>query len=200
MSIAVTGIKPTGLPHLGNYLGMIKPALDLARDHEALYCIADYHALTAVRDGARLRALTYELAATLLALGLDATRTALYRQSDMPQVCEMAWILSCVTPKGLLNRAHAYKAAVDANRQQGREGDVGVRAGLYNYPILNGGRHLVPGRAGGAGRPRPDTTCRGRRRHGRCVQRGLRADLDGAARADRRTRDDHPEPGWSQDE
>src|SRR2546422_1082035 len=90
MSIAVTGIKPTGLPHLGNYLGMIKPALDLARDHEALYFIADYHALTAVRDGARVRDLTYELAATLLALGLDATRTALYRQSDVPQVGELA--------------------------------------------------------------------------------------------------------------
>ena len=145
MSIAVTGIKPTGLPHLGNYLGMIKPALDLARDHEALYFIADYHALTVVRDGARVRALTYELAATLLALGLDTTRTALYRQSDVPQVCELAWILSCVTPKGLLNRAHAYKAAVDANRQQGREGDVGVSAGLYNYPILMAADILYPG-------------------------------------------------------
>jgi len=145
MGIAVTGIKPTGSPHLGNYLGMIRPALELAHQYEALYFIADYHALTRLRDGRRVRDLTYELAATLLALGLDPTRAALYRQSDVPEVCELSWILSCVTPKGLLNRAHAYKAAVENNRRQGHDPDVDVNMGLYNYPILMAADILYPG-------------------------------------------------------
>ncbi len=145
MSIAVTGIKPTGSPHLGNYLGMIRPALELAHQYEALYFIADYHALTRLRDGRRVRDLTYELAATLLSLGLDPTRVALYRQSDVPEVCELSWILSCVTPKGLLNRAHAYKAAVENNRRQGHDPDVDVNMGLYNYPILMAADILYPG-------------------------------------------------------
>ncbi len=145
MGIAVTGIKPTGSPHLGNYLGMIRPALEVAHQYEALYFIADYHALTRLRDGRRVRDLTYELAATLLALGLDPTRAALYRQSDVPEVCELSWILSCVTPKGLLNRAHAYKAAVENNRRQGHDPDVDVNMGLYNYPILMAADILYPG-------------------------------------------------------
>ncbi len=145
MSIAVTGIKPTGSPHLGNYLGMIRPALELAHSYEALYFIADYHALTRLRDGRRVRDLTYELSATLLALGLDPTRAALYRQSDVPEVCELSWILSCVTPKGLLNRAHAYKAAVENNRRQGHDPAVDVNMGLYNYPILMAADILYPG-------------------------------------------------------
>ena len=145
MKLAVTGIKPTGTPHLGNYLGMIRPALELVGEHEAFYFIADYHALTSLTDGEQVRTLSYEVAATWLALGLDPARAALYRQSDVPEVCELAWILSCVTPKGLLNRAHAYKAAAEDNRRRERDPDAGVNAGLYSYPILMAADILFPG-------------------------------------------------------
>ena len=134
--VVVTGIKPTGEPHLGNYLGMIRPALDLAATHEAFVFVADAHAMTTVADPADLARQTRRVAATLLALGLDPGRTALYRQSDVPEVFELAWMLACETPKGVLNRAHAYKAAVDANRRGGRPADDGVSAGLYTYPVL----------------------------------------------------------------
>lgn len=136
MKRAVTGIKPTGTPHLGNYLGMIRPALELAQRYDAYYFIADYHAMTTMKDGQRIRDLMYIAVATWLAMGLDPTRCTLYRQSDVSEVCELAWILSCVTPKGLLNRAHAYKAAVEANRGSGRDSDSSVNAGLFNYPVL----------------------------------------------------------------
>lgn len=136
MSRTVTGIQPSGTPHLGNYLGMIQPALELARHYEAFFFIADYHALTRVQDPERLRQLTGEVAATLLALGLEPSRTVLYRQSDLPEVCELACILACRTPKGLLNRAHAYKAAIADNRLAGRGEDAGITMGLYNYPLL----------------------------------------------------------------
>lgn len=132
----VTGIKPTGTPHLGNYLGMIRPSLALAGRSDALYFIADYHALTTLRAPAALSRLTREVAATWLALGLDPRVSVLYRQSDLPEVCEMAWLLACSTGKGLLNRAHAYKAAVAANRARGVDDDAGVNAGLFNYPVL----------------------------------------------------------------
>ena len=145
MKLAVTGIKPSGTPHLGNYLGMIRPALELAQHYEALYFIADYHALTTVREADRIRRLTYEAAATWLALGLDPESMALYRQSDLPEVCELAWILCCVTPKGLLNRAHAYKAAVEENRQRDRDPDAGVSMGLFNYPVLMAADIMLPG-------------------------------------------------------
>jgi tryptophanyl-tRNA synthetase len=134
--IALTGIKPTGSPTLGNYLGMIRPALALAERYRPLYFIADYHALTTVRDADELRSLTRELAATWLALGLDTDRGLLYRQSDVPEIFEITWILSCFAPKGLLNRAHAYKASVDANEEAGRPPDDGVNMGLFNYPVL----------------------------------------------------------------
>jgi len=136
MKTAVTGIKPTGIPHLGNYLGMYRPALELARDHEAFYFIADYHALTMRAPPEVRRELSHEVAAASLALGLDPSQAVLYRQSDLPEVCELAWILACVTPKGLLNRAHAYKAARDANLASGRDADLGVNVGLFNYPVL----------------------------------------------------------------
>jgi tryptophanyl-tRNA synthetase len=136
MQRTVTGIKPTGRPHLGNYLGMIRPALDLSRSAEMLCFIADYHALTVTPTPAELRERVLDLAATLLAFGLDTERTALYRQSDLPEVCELAWILGCVTPKGLLNRAHAYKAATAANAALGRDPDEGINVGLYSYPVL----------------------------------------------------------------
>lgn len=148
--ITLTGIKPSGTPHIGNYLGMIRPALELAEKYQALYFIADYHALTTIKDGKELKELTYEVAATWLALGLDPEKVIFYRQSDIPEVLELAWILACFTPKGLLNRAHAYKAAVDENLAAGESPDEGINAGLFFYPVLMAadillfGTHYVP--------------------------------------------------------
>lgn len=148
--ISLTGIKPSGRPHIGNYLGMIRPALELANTYDAYYFIADYHALTTVRDAAEIKNSSYELAATFLALGMDPERVVFFRQSDVPEIFELTWILTCFTSKGLLNRAHAYKAAVDKNIAGGVEPDAGVNAGLYNYPalmaadILLYGSHIVP--------------------------------------------------------
>jgi tryptophanyl-tRNA synthetase len=134
--VAVTGIQASGRAHLGNYLGMIRPALALAASHDACYFIADAHALTTLRDGAALRRHTLQIAATWLALGLDPRRTTLYRQSDLPEIFQLAWVLACYTGKGLLNRAHAYKAAVAANRAAGRPDDHGVNGGVFGYPVL----------------------------------------------------------------
>ena len=134
--IALTGIKPTGQPHIGNYLGMIKPALELAKDYQALYFIADYHALTTVKDKKELQDLTHQVAATWLALGLNPEQVIFYRQSDIPEVFELTWILSCFTAKGLLNRATAYKAKVDENVEAGREKDENINNGLFTYPVL----------------------------------------------------------------
>lgn len=133
----LTGIKPTGHPHLGNYIGAIKPALQLSkqREGEALYFIADYHALNAVQDPKEFREYTKEVAATWLSLGLDE-HVIFYRQSDVPEILELYWILACLTPKGLMNRAHAYKAKVDQNIEAGIDVDTGVNMGLYTYPIL----------------------------------------------------------------
>jgi tryptophanyl-tRNA synthetase len=148
--IALTGIKPTGTPHIGNYLGMIRPALELAHSYRALYFIADYHALTTERDPERLKRQTYEVAATWLALGLDPAEVIFFRQSDIPEVFELTWILSCVTAKGLLNRAHAYKAIVEENIRQERNTDDTINAGLFSYPVLMAadillfGTHVVP--------------------------------------------------------
>jgi len=133
---ALTGIKPTGTPHLGNYLGAIKPALTLAETYQAFYFIADYHALTSVHDTAMMQEYIYEVVSAWLALGLDPEKVTFYRQSDIPEIFELTWVLSCFTAKGLLNRAHAYKAAVDINRSEDRDEDFGVNAGLYNYPVL----------------------------------------------------------------
>jgi tryptophanyl-tRNA synthetase len=134
--IALTGIKPTGIPHLGNYLGMIRPALALMETHEAYYFIADHHALTTFESARALRRRVHEAAATWLAAGLDPERVVFYRQSDIPEVFELAWILACFTPKSLLNRAHAYKAALDDNRAGGRSPDHQINTGLFAYPIL----------------------------------------------------------------
>lgn len=134
--ISLTGIKPTGTPHLGNYLGMIQPALNLVQHYQPIYFIADYHALTILHDSDMLRQHTYELAATWLALGLNPDNVIFYRQSDVPEIFELTWILSCFTAKGLLNRAHAYKSAVDVNQSLGRNLDDGVNGGLYQYPVL----------------------------------------------------------------
>ncbi len=148
--ISLTGIKPSGTPHIGNYLGMIRPALELAKTYNAFYFIADYHALTTVRDASEMRALSYELTAIFLAFGMDPEEVVFFRQSDVPEIFELSWILSCFTAKGLLNRAHAYKAAVDKNIEADQDPDVGVNAGLYFYPVLMAadillyGSHIVP--------------------------------------------------------
>jgi tryptophanyl-tRNA synthetase len=137
MTTALSGIKPTGTLHLGNYLGMIRPALELAgRCDRSFYFIADYHALNTVRDPDALRSQTLDIAASLLVLGLDPERTLLYRQSDVPETFELATVLAAITPKGAMNRAHAYKAAVAENQRAGRQADEGVNMGLYTYPIL----------------------------------------------------------------
>ena len=124
----LSGIKPTGQPHLGNYLGFLKPALEMMDTHECFFFIADYHALTTVRNGAELRENTYDLVAVFAALGMDFERHTFFRQSDVPEHVELAWVLSCVTPIGLLERAHAYKDA----KAKGEE----INHGLYAYPVL----------------------------------------------------------------
>ncbi|MGH3504121.1 MAG: tryptophan--tRNA ligase [Nocardioidaceae bacterium] len=134
--VSLTGIKPTGEPHLGNYVGAIRPALELVRSYDCTYFIADYHALTTTRDPDLLKHYTRSVASSWLAAGLDPDRTVFYRQSDVPEIFELTWVLSCVTGKGLMNRAHAYKAARDANRAAGRDDEVGVNMGVYSYPIL----------------------------------------------------------------
>lgn len=136
--IVLTGIKPTGKVHVGNYIAAIKPALQMAKvsDCTALFFIADYHGLTFIQDKEEFNNLSYGIAATWLAMGLDPERVIFYRQSDVPEIFELNWILSCLTPKGLMNRAHAYKAILDKNEQLGVDMDSGVNMGLYTYPIL----------------------------------------------------------------
>ncbi len=135
--VSLTGIKPTGEPHLGNYIGAIRPSLELTSTYESIYFIADYHALTSIRDRSELAGYTRSVAATWITLGLDPTHTVFYRQSDVPEIFELSWVLSCVTGKGLMNRAHAYKAARDRNAEAGvPDLDAGINMGLFNYPIL----------------------------------------------------------------
>ena len=134
----LTGITTTGTPHLGNYVGAIRPAIAASRraDVESFYFLADYHALVKCDDPARIQRSTLEIAASWLACGLDPEKVYFYRQSDIPEIPELTWLLTCVTAKGLLNRAHAYKAATDDNRGKGDDADAGVTAGLYMYPVL----------------------------------------------------------------
>ncbi|AIQ57965.1 tryptophan--tRNA ligase [Paenibacillus borealis] len=136
--IVLTGIKPTGKVHLGNYIGAIKPALQLAGagDCTSLYFIADYHGLTFIQDREEFNHLSYSIAGTWLALGLDPDRVIFYRQSDVPEIFELSWILACLTSKGLMNRAHAYKAIHEQNIQLGVDADTGVNMGLFTYPVL----------------------------------------------------------------
>jgi tryptophanyl-tRNA synthetase len=138
MKRVLTGIKPTGTPHIGNYVGAIRPAIAASRAPgvESFYFLADYHALVGNTDPLRVQRSTLEIAATWLALGLDPDKVLFYRQSDIPEIPELTWLLTCVTGKGLLNRAHAYKAAVDANVAAGEDPDTAVTAGLYMYPVL----------------------------------------------------------------
>ncbi len=134
----LTGITTTGTPHLGNYVGAIRPAIEASRrdDVESFYFLADYHALVKCEDPARIAQSRLEIAATWLALGLDTDRAFFYRQSDITEIPELTWLLTCVTSKGLLNRAHAYKAAVDRNTADNEDGDAGISAGLFMYPVL----------------------------------------------------------------
>jgi tryptophanyl-tRNA synthetase len=134
----LTGIKPTGAPHLGNYVGAIRPAIARSRDPavDSYFFLADYHALIGGTDPVAVQRSTLEIAASWLALGLDPARTWFYRQSDLPEIPELTWLLTCLTSKGQLNRAHAYKAKVDVNLARGEEPDAGVDMGLYMYPVL----------------------------------------------------------------
>lgn len=134
--IVLTGIKPTGTPHLGNYVGALKPLIEMARTHTTFMFIADLHALNIIKDSNKIRQHTYEIAAILIALGLDLKNAVLFRQSDIVQVYQLATLLMNVTPKGLMNRAHSYKAAMDKNTAIGADVDSGVNMGLYTYPIL----------------------------------------------------------------
>jgi tryptophanyl-tRNA synthetase len=135
----LTGITTTGTPHLGNYVGAIRPAIaaSQADDVNSFYFLADYHALVKNQDPARLKQSSLEVAATWLALGLDTSRSVFYRQSDIPEILELNWIISSVTAKGLMNRAHAYKAVVAENEAAGnRDPDKGVTMALFSYPVL----------------------------------------------------------------
>jgi tryptophanyl-tRNA synthetase len=134
----LTGITTTGTPHLGNYVGAIKPCIAASHDEDvqSYYFLADYHALVKNQDPERMRRSTLEIAATWLALGLDTERAVFYRQSDVPEIQELTWILSCSTAKGLMNRAHAYKAAVQENIDAGEDPDYAITMGLFGYPVL----------------------------------------------------------------
>ena len=135
----LTGIKPTGMPHLGNYTGAIRPALKQAEDGSinSYLFIADYHSLTTVQNPAVLHKMIYEVSSAWLACGLDPKKNLIYRQSDIPELFELNWILSCLTPKGLMNRAHSYKALLQINKEKGEQNtDKGINMGLYNYPVL----------------------------------------------------------------
>ncbi len=138
-AIVLTGITTTGTPHLGNYVGAIRPAINASQNPNVtpFYFLADYHALIKCQEPARVHQSSLEIAATWLALGLDTNNAIFYRQSDVPEILELTWLLTCVTSKGLMNRSHAYKAAVSENEQTAEnDPDKGVTMGLFGYPIL----------------------------------------------------------------
>ena len=134
----LTGVTPSGTLHLGNYVGAIRPAIQKSRAEgtESFYFLSDYHALIKTSDPDRVEKSRIQIAATWLACGLDPKRVHFYRQSDLPETVELNWILNCVTSKGLMNRAHAYKAKVEANEAAGEDPDNNVTMGLFCYPIL----------------------------------------------------------------
>ena len=141
----LTGITTSGTPHLGNYVGSIRPSVRASRTPgvESFYFLADYHALIKVDEPARIQRSTLEIAASWLAAGLDPAHVTFYRQSDIPEIPELTWFLTCVTGKGVLNRAHAYKASVDKNTAAGTDPDADVTAGLFMYPVLMGADILM---------------------------------------------------------
>ncbi|WP_022960341.1 tryptophan--tRNA ligase [Spongiibacter tropicus] len=134
----LTGITTTGTPHLGNFVGAIRPAIaeSQSTEQDSFFFLADYHALIKCQDPAAVHQSAREIAATWLALGLDTDRSTFYRQSDVPEITELMWVLTCVSGKGLMNRAHAYKAAVQDNEEKGEDADFGVTMGLFCYPVL----------------------------------------------------------------
>jgi len=137
--IWLTGITTSGTPHLGNYVGAIRPAVEAShnRDQEGFYFLADYHALIKNQDPQLLRQSRQEISAAWLALGLDTDHATFYRQSDIPEIPELTWILTCLTAKGLMNRAHAYKGVVQENLDaEASDADKGITMGLFSYPIL----------------------------------------------------------------
>ncbi len=141
----LTGITTTGTPHLGNFVGSIRPSVAASRlpGVQSFYFLADYHALIKCDEPARIQRSTMEIAASWLAAGLDPERVTFYRQSDIPEIPELTWLLTCVTGKGVLNRAHAYKASVDKNEAAGNDPDADVTAGLFMYPVLMGADILM---------------------------------------------------------
>jgi tryptophanyl-tRNA synthetase len=134
--IVLTGIKPTGTPHIGNYIGALKPLVDMSQNHKTFMFIADLHALNTMYDAKEIKQYTYEVAATLIAMGLNLDNAVLFRQSDIDEVYQLSNFLMNVTPKGLMNRAHSYKAIVEKNTEAGIDIDAGVNMGLYTYPVL----------------------------------------------------------------
>jgi tryptophanyl-tRNA synthetase len=141
----LTGITPSGTPHLGNYVGSIRHSVrqSVAPGVESFFFLADYHALIKVQDPALIQRSTLEIAASWLACGLDPERVTFYRQSDIAAIPELTWFLTCVTGKGVLNRAHAYKAQLDKNVAKGEDPDADVTAGLFMYPVLMGADILM---------------------------------------------------------
>ena len=136
MDSSLTGITTTGTPHLGNYVGAIKPAIKLSKKFKSYLFLADYHSLIKVNDPVAVKESSMKIAASWLACGLDSKNSLFYRQSKVPQILELNWILSCMAPKCLLNRAHAYKAAVDLNKENKNDDDYGISHGLFSYPVL----------------------------------------------------------------
>ncbi|NOQ81668.1 MAG: tryptophan--tRNA ligase [Methylophaga sp.] len=145
-STILTGITTTGTPHLGNYVGAIRPAIQASKDPLAkpFYFLADYHALIKCQEPEKVRQSSLEIAATWLALGLDTKNATFYRQSDVPEIMELSWMLTCVASKGLMNRAHAYKAVVAENEATANtDPDKGINMGLFSYPILMAADMLI---------------------------------------------------------
>lgn len=137
--IVLTGIKTTGTPHLGNYVGAIRPAVEASKNPgaEAFYFLADYHALISCHNPKEIRESSMQVAATWLASGLDPEKVFFYRQSDIPEIPELTWILNCMAAKGLMNRAHSYKASVALNEEnKAKDPDKGITMGLFSYPVL----------------------------------------------------------------
>lgn len=134
--IVLTGIKPTGMPHIGNYLGALKPLIEMSQNHKTFMFIADLHALNAVHNAKEIKQHTYEIAALMVAMGLNLENTVFFRQSDINEIYQLTEFLMNVTPKGLMNRAHSYKAMVEKNTEAGIDIDSGVNMGLYTYPVL----------------------------------------------------------------
>ena len=134
--IVLTGIQPTGTPHIGNYIGALKTLIELSQNHKTIMFVADLHALNAVHDAKEIKQHTYEIAALMIAMGLNLENTLLFRQSDVDEIYKLSEFLMNVTPKGLINRAHSYKAMVEKNTAAGEDIDAGVNMGLYTYPVL----------------------------------------------------------------